>query len=104
MSTSSNACAVCGKLFKRLQAHLAHNSACKLYYMSRVNAAATVAPIRNNADVNTTNALQGANHYTFPNLRTSLCKSSASFVREGGSSASCQGPECSINFLRGSFK
>jgi hypothetical protein len=52
--------------------------------MSCVNAAATVAPtIRNNADVNTTNVLQGANHCTFPDLLTSLCESSA-IVREAG--------------------
>ena len=52
--------------------------------MLRVNAAATVAPtIRNNANVNTTNVLQGKNHYTFANLRTSPCESSAN-VREVG--------------------
>jgi hypothetical protein len=50
--------------------------------MSRVNAAATVVPIiRNSANVNTTNVLQGKNHCTFPSLRTSLCESSAK-VRE----------------------
>jgi hypothetical protein len=52
--------------------------------MSHVNAAATVATItQNNANVNTTNVLQGKNHCTFPNLRTSLCESSAK-VREVG--------------------
>jgi len=83
MSTSNACCAVCGKSFKRLQPHLAHNMACcKLYYMSRVNAAATVPPtIQNNADVNTTIVLPSKNHCTFPNLRTSLCESSAK-VRE----------------------
>jgi hypothetical protein len=54
MLMSSIACAVCGKHFKRLQVHLVQNLACKLYYMTRDNAAATVAPtIRSNANVNT---------------------------------------------------
>ena len=75
MSTSSYACAVCGMLFKRLQAHLAQTVACKLYYMSRVNAAATLEPtIWNNTKVN---------HRTCPNSRTSLCESSE-IVREAG--------------------
>ena len=78
MSTLTNACAVCGKSFKRLQSHLAHILACKSFYMSRVNAAAIVAPtIPNDSVVNTTNPLQGANRCTFPNSRTSLCESSA---------------------------
>jgi hypothetical protein len=50
--------------------------------MSRVNAAATVAPtIWNRAAVNTTIVLQGKKHCTFPSLRTSLHESSAK-VRE----------------------
>jgi hypothetical protein len=52
--------------------------------MSRVNAAGTVAPtIRNSANVNTTNVLQGKNYCTFQSLRTSLRESSAK-VRETG--------------------
>jgi hypothetical protein len=44
MSISSNAYAACAKHFEKLQARLAHNLACKLNYLSHVNAAATVAP------------------------------------------------------------
>jgi hypothetical protein len=52
--------------------------------MLRVNAVATDAPnIPNNGKRNPTKVLQGANHCTFPNLRSSLCKCSA-IVREVG--------------------
>ncbi|KAI2491070.1 hypothetical protein MHU86_23514 [Fragilaria crotonensis] len=86
MSMSTNACAVCGKSFKRLQSHLAQNLACKSFYMSRVNAAsATVAPtIPNDSIANTTNASQGGNRSTFPNSRTSLRGSGASVRGEAG--------------------
>ncbi|KAI2512006.1 hypothetical protein MHU86_2294 [Fragilaria crotonensis] len=86
MSVSTNACAVCGKSFKRLQSHLAQNLACKSFYMSRVNAAAaTVAPtIPNDSIENTTNASQGGNGTTFPNSRTSLRGSGASVRGEAG--------------------
>jgi hypothetical protein len=56
-----NDCIVCGKHFKRLEAHLSQNFACKSYNMSRgVNAAATVAPnIPNDSShVNTSHVLQ----------------------------------------------
>ena len=85
MSTSTNAFAVCGKSFKNLQSHLAHSLACQSFYMSRVNAAAIVAPtIPNDSVVNTTNALQGANCRTFPNSRTSYSKSGATVRGEAG--------------------
>ena len=84
MLTSNACCAVCGKSFKRLQSHLAHNLACKFYCMLCVNAVGTEAPnIPNKDKMNTTKVSQGANHRTFPNLRSSLCKSSA-IVREAG--------------------
>ncbi len=52
--------------------------------MLRVNALATEAPsIPNEGKMSTTEVLQGANHCTFPNLRSSLCKSSV-IVREVG--------------------
>ena len=74
MSTSNACCAVCGKSFKRLQSHLAHNLACKSYYMLRVNAVATeAATIPNDGKMNTTKVSQGA--------RSSLRESSA-IVRE----------------------
>jgi hypothetical protein len=74
MSPCNACCAVCGKSFKRLQSHLAHNLACKSYYMLRVNAVATeAATIPNDGKMNTTKVSQGA--------RSSLRKSSA-IVRE----------------------
>jgi hypothetical protein len=66
----SNTCAVLGKSFKMLQPHLAHTLVGKLDDMSRVNAAATVAPIiLKNGKVNTTYVSQGTNHCYFPKLR-----------------------------------
>ena len=41
--STSACCAVFGKSFKRLLSHLAHNLACKSYYMLRANAVATEA-------------------------------------------------------------
>jgi hypothetical protein len=60
--------------------------ACKSYYLSRANAEAA-STIPNDADVNTSNALQGTNHCTRPNWRSSstgshsVCESGA-IVRE----------------------
>ena len=72
---------VCGKSFKRLQSHLAQNLVCKSYYMLCANALATEAPnIPNKAKMSST---KGANHCTYLNLRSSLCKSSV-VVREVG--------------------
>ena len=80
MSTC-HVCDVCGKSFKRLESHLSQNLACKSYYLSRVNAAAA-RNIPNDADVNTTNVLQGRNRCTRPNLRSSAARSHS--VRESG--------------------
>jgi hypothetical protein len=52
--------------------------------MLRVNSVATEAPnIPNDGKMNATKVSQGENHCTFPNLRSSLCKSST-IVREAG--------------------
>ena len=66
MSTSlSEDCAVCGKRFKRLGAHLVHSLACGSFYMPR---RADTEECRGNAGVNVS---EGADHGTHPNLRSS---------------------------------
>ncbi len=60
MTTSlSEDCAVCGKSFKRLGAHLVHSLACGSYFMPR------------RADTGS-NLSESADHGTCPNLRSSL--------------------------------
>ena len=60
MSTSlSEDCAVCGKSFKRLGAHLVRSLACGSYYMAR------------RADTDACRESEGADHGTRPNLRSS---------------------------------
>ena len=60
MSTSlSEDCAVCGKSFKRLGAHLLRSLACGSYYMPR------------RADTDECRESEGADHGTRPNLRSS---------------------------------
>ena len=59
MSTSlSEDCAVCGKSFKRLGAHLVRSLACGSYYMPR------------RADTDECRESEGADHGTRPNLRS----------------------------------
>jgi hypothetical protein len=79
-------CDICGKSFKRLESHLSQNFECNSYYLSRFNAAAAPT-IPNDADVNTTNVLQGKNRCTCPHLRSSSARShsvceSGAIVRE----------------------
>jgi hypothetical protein len=57
-TTISEDCAVCGKSFKRLGAHLVHSLACASYYMPR------------RADTGS-NLSESADHGTCPNLRSS---------------------------------
>ena len=65
-STSlSEDCAVCGKSFKRLGAHLARSLACGSYYMPR---RADTDECHGNAD---SNVPEDADHGTRPNLRSS---------------------------------
>jgi hypothetical protein len=65
-STSlSEDCAVCGKSFKRLGAHLARSLACGSYYMPR---RADTEECHGNAD---SNVSEDADHGTRPNLRSS---------------------------------
>jgi hypothetical protein len=66
MSTSlSEDCAVYGKSFKRLGAHLVRSLACGSYYMPR---RADTDEFRGNAR---SNVSEGADHGTRPNLRSS---------------------------------
>jgi hypothetical protein len=66
MSTSlSEDCAVCGKKFKRLGAHLVCTLACGSYYMPH---RADTDECRGSAG---SNVLEGADHGTRPNLRSS---------------------------------
>ena len=91
MSTC-HVCDVCGKSFKRLESHLSQNLACKSYYLSRVNAAAA-STIPNDADVNTSNALQGTNRCTRPNWRSSSTRSH-SVCESGAVVREVEDPQC----------
>ena len=91
MSTC-HACDVCAKSFKRLESHLSQNLACKSYYLSRVNAAAA-STIPNDADVNTSNALQGTNRCTRPNWRSSSTRSH-SVCESGAVVREVEDPQC----------
>jgi hypothetical protein len=65
MTSLSEDCAVCGKRFERLRAHLARSLACGSYYMPR---RADTDECHGNVD---SNVPEDADHGTRPNLRSS---------------------------------